>query len=143
MVVTPYFPINNSGLRILPFLPNSGNSLANDTATIIPTKKKFFEMKLRTLVMDEKMLEILGKLDLYSLDATTSAYNAVLESCSKEGASSTFFGDRYGTVSLSIDGFLMMRFAPPLMMENASDLTGRADDMRSRAIAATQLFFPP
>ena len=43
MVVTPYFPMNNSGRMTLPFLPSSGNNLANETAAIIPSKKKFFD----------------------------------------------------------------------------------------------------
>lgn len=132
MVVTPYFPMNNSGLTILPFFPSSGNSLANETATTIPTKKKFFDTNAFALLMYSLMVGKLGMMLLTPklvFGATTSAYSAVLLPYS---ISTTSLRCVTGN---SIGERVIIRLEPPRMMENAPDFTGRADDESSKATA--------
>mmetsp|Transcript_13843 Transcript_13843/g.25044 ORF Transcript_13843/g.25044 Transcript_13843/m.25044 type:complete len:269 (-) Transcript_13843:216-1022(-) len=60
MTVTPYFPMNSSGRSRLPFLPSSGKSLASETATTIPSKKKFFDTKAFVLSTRDDVGEVVS-----------------------------------------------------------------------------------
>mmetsp|Transcript_35037 Transcript_35037/g.51219 ORF Transcript_35037/g.51219 Transcript_35037/m.51219 type:complete len:133 (+) Transcript_35037:765-1163(+) len=86
MHVTPNFPMNNSGLSIPPFCPSLGKARANETATIIPSKKKFLDAKFFTLAklkLPSPPPPPLGGEDTASLLSLVDDESFNVECCSK------------------------------------------------------------